>query len=348
MLFRSIVYLSTPSLYDFGYLQHFKELEYIVFDGRDEIDIDVFLPFHSLKEVRIPRVELRSDTSLSTNFPFFHTLKVLHVLHIDLPILAGQTFHKLERYEDDSRSFEINTWQLAELPVCTRLVVGLFTLASMKLPQILELSVLVYHDETDFDEPDPEEPNSVWERHVAVNSNLSGLKLLHFSDPRFEEIPYTDLIQILRSVPALETLIIDERYIENRYMDFFEAFVPVRARETTGLYRSSGEGQMSGVLCPKLESLQIQEFIFTERPRLLTEQPELLTEQSELIPILQDIVTLRTTIGSPLKSFTYYVSRYVSRHEEQPYSEQKWELIGKDGRFTMDEVVPAQRFELDI
>ena len=322
---RGIIYLSTPSLYDFGYLQHFRELEYIVFHGNRDIHIDCFLPFHSLKELRIPSVGLWPDTPLSTNLPFFHTLKVLHVRYIDYSILAGRTFHKLERYKEDYDAFTIDAGPLIELPVCNRLLVGLTKLASLNLPQILELGLLISGKV-----PNRDNAGSVWEKHVAVNSNLSGLKCLHFYDPYCEDIEYTDLIQILRSVPALEILIIDNRYIKNRYMDFFEAFVPVRAQEISGLHQSSEEGHRLGVLCPKLESLQIQEIHLTERP--------------ELMPVLKDIVTLRTTIGYPLKSFTFYICLYVAEKK----SEQKWELIGKDGKFTMGEVIPAQEFDLDI
>ena len=132
----------------------------------------------------------------------------------------------------------------------------------------------------------------------------------------------TDLIPILRSFPALETLVIDSGYILIPYVGFFKAFVPIRAQDTTGLYQSSGDGQPSGVLCPKLERLQIQGINLTEQP--------------ELIPVLNDIITLRTIIGSPLKSFTFCFYNYMQ------------ELVGKDGMFTVQEVVQAQRFELVI
>ena len=212
------------------------------------------------------------------------------------------------------------------MPVCTRLVVELSRLASLRLPRICELDVVI-HGGGYFDGEDSngEEPNSILGKHVAVNVNLSGLKFLHFYDPGFDEtIRRTDLIQILRFTPALETLIIDGGYIFIPYVGFFRAFVPIRARaqETGGLYHSSEEVPMPGVLCPKLESLQIQRISLTEQP--------------ELMPVLKEIVNLRITIGSPLKSFTFYSS------------EDMWELIGKDERFTMEEVVPVQHFELEI
>ena len=341
---HGIVSLSTPLPHDRASFQHFRELEYIVSEGRSNPPINFFLPFHSLKEVRIPDLTLRllPNTPLSTNFPFFHTLKVLDVWSIQSSFLAGQMFHKLERYKELSHRVERNTGLLTEMPMCTRLVVELSRLASLKLPQICELSVFMYGEEfsdeesdgekSDGREPDGEGPNSVWEMHVAGNSNLSGLKLLHFYDPFFEIMQCTriELIQILRSLPALETLIIDDGYLRIPYMDFFKAFVPLQVQEVSGLHQSSGGGQMSGVLCPRLKSLQIQGIRLTERP--------------ELMPVLNDIVTLRTTIGSPLKSFTFYISRYIPPR----CLEQKWELIAMNGMFTMEEVVPAQEFELDI
>lgn len=198
------------------------------------------------------------------------------------------------------------------MPVCTSLVVELARLATFKLPQICELSVFI----------DCEEPNNIWEKHIAVNSNLSGLKLLYFNEGRM--LPTRpDLIQILRSLPALETLIIDGEYINTPYIDFFKAFVPTGAQETTGLSISQtrGEGQISGLLCPMLESLQIQGIMLTEQP--------------ELMPVLKDIVTQHAIIGCPLKSFTFFFTSWSSEYRR------KWELIGKDGSFSMEDVVPA-------
>ena len=324
---HGIVLLSTPLGHDIAHFQHFRELEYITSEGNSNRPIGYFLPFHTLKEVRIPdlSLKLQPSTPLSINFPLFHTLKVLDVWSIQSSFLAGQTFHKLERYRELDHRIESNTGLLTEMPVCTRLVVELSRLAYLRLPQICELGVFIYG----------EEPNSVWEKHIKVNSNLSGLKLLHFYAPFFEieETTRTDLIQILRSLPALETLIIDDGYIylpDSPPMDFFKAFVRTRAHETAGLHQSSGEGQTSGVLCPKLESLQIQGISLTEQP--------------ELMPVLKEIVSLRTTLLSPLKSFTFYFPRHVVPE----HSRQKWELIGKDGRFIMEDVVPAQEFKLDI
>ena len=318
------------TLHDHVCSQHFTEVEYFTSTEFGDLPIENFLPCHSLKEVRIPWISLtsRPNTPLSTNFPFFHAVKVLKVYCFRFSFLAGQAIHKLERYKEQESEFEGNTCLLPEMPVCTRLVVKLSRLASLRLPRLRELGVFIepggYSNGKDSngEEPSGEEPNNIWGNHVAVNVNLSGLKLLQFRDPGFKTMRRTDLIQILRFTLALETLIIDGGYMFVPYVGFFKAFVPIRAEETSGLDHSSGDGQTSGVLCPKLESLQIEGIKLTEQP--------------ELMPVLKEIVTLRITIGSPLKSFTF------------SYLRNMWELIGNDGRFVMKEVFPAHRFELDI
>ena len=329
-----VTLVTTLMLHDHVCSQHFTEVEYFTSTDDRVLPIEFFLPCHSLKEVRIPWISLtsRPNTPLSTNFPFFHAVKVLSVYCFQFSFLAGQAIHNLERYKEQESESEGNTCLLPEMPVCTRLVVKLSRLASLRLPRIRELGVFIecsgYSNGRDSN---GEEPNSIWGKHIAVNSNLSELKLLQICFiPCSGRIRETDLTQILRFTPALETLIIDVGHIFISYTGFFQAFVPIRAQETAGLYHSSGEGQTSGVLCPKLESLQIQGISLTEQP--------------ELMPVLKEIVTLRTTIGSPLKSFTFYVPRYAALQ----FPEQKWELIGKDRRFTMEEIVPAQRFKLDI
>ena len=84
------------------------------------------------------------------------------------------------------------------------------------------------------------------------------------------------------------------------------------------------EGQIPEILCPRLESLQIEGIGPTVQP--------------ELMPVLQNIVTLRAIIGSPLKSFTFH----------HFYPHEQWELIGRDGSFIMEVVEPALGFRLDI
>ena len=82
---------------------------------------------------------------------------------------------------------------------------------------------------------------------------------------------------------------------------------------------------MSGVLCPRLESLRI-------------EYNQLTVEEPKLMAVLKDIVSVRATSGFPLKSFTFL--------SWSPNKE--WELIGRDRSFIMEEVVPARLFQLDI
>ena len=200
---------------------------------------------------------------------------------------------------------------LTEMPVCTRLSVQLSILATLKLPQIRELCVY-----------DIEEYHGIWEKRIAVNANLSGLKLLHVLHLRGP--PSIPITKILRLSPVLESLIIGVRCDSSSFVDCLLAFVPMNV---PGPNQSSWEGQISGVLCPRLENLQIEGII--------------LTEEIELMPVLKDIVTQRAAIECPLKSFTFYFNGY-------PATPQKWQLIGRDKGFTMEEVVPAKNFRLDI
>ena len=88
---------------------------------------------------------------------------------------------------------------------------------------------------------------------------------------------------------------------------------------------TSAPNQVSGVLCPRLESLQIEDIRLTD-------------ERPELMAVLKDIVSLRAMNGFPLKSFTFYYW----------HPDEKWELIGRDRSFMMERVVPARPFRLDI
>jgi hypothetical protein len=67
-------------------------------------------------------------------------------------------------------------------------------LSTFKLPRIHELAV----EFTDLKD------NMIWEKQIAVNTNLSGLKLLHMTGWHF----HGNLDQILRPLRSLETLII--------------------------------------------------------------------------------------------------------------------------------------------
>ena len=294
----------------------FKESEYLQVSSlpSNEFPIDFLLPFHNLRELRIiPLVlKMKSSTPLPANFPVFRTLKVLSAMLIQPSLLAGRTLHSLERYRESGSYYGGYQEQglLAEMPVCTRLYVSLSTLTHFKLPQVSELSVLF----------DREEPNMIWEKRVAVNANLSGLRLLHVRVWRSHI--EMDFIQILGFLPALETLVITWYLVTLPGVDFFRAFVPMRTQRTSGPNEESGEGQIPAVLCPKLESLQIERMKLPKRPQLMG--------------VLKEIVIQRTVVGFPLKSLTFMGSG------------RKWELIGMDGRFNMKEVDPAEEFELDV
>jgi hypothetical protein len=317
---HGIVPLSTTSPDNYIYFRPFKELEYNTTNTTLATPIDYFFSFHSLKEVRAPlsALEIEPNKKISHNLPCFHTLKVLYMWSIPASFLAGQTLHELERYGELKNGVDHNPGHglLTEMPVCTRLVAPLSRLATLKLPQITELSVCF----------DDEQPHNIWETHITANSNLSGLTLLHlWKVHHYPERPVMGIIKILGSVPALKTLVIDGRCLVVPHVPFFKAFVAADTRGSSRLNQSSWEGQTSRVFCPRLESLQIEYLSLTKHP--------------ELMPVLKDIVTLRAMIGSSLKSFTFYVPSYPER---------KWELIGRDRSFTMEEVVPAQRFQLDI
>ena len=295
------------------------EAEYITTNTVLTLPIDYLFSHHCLKEVRMIYTSWESgpNTPLSANAPLFHNLKILGVSSIPPSFLTGQTFHKLERYQERWIGCVDNPGQdpLTEMPVCTRLIVPLSRLATLKLPQICELVVSIDHEEPDY----------LWEQHIAVHANLSGLKLLGLCVGTREWSPFSDITKTLRSLPALEILVLSSNQLRVPYLTFFEALIPMNAQGTPGLHQSRWEGQISGVLCPSLESLQIEDI----RP----------TEEPGLMPVLKDIVLLRAITGSPLKSLTFY---YPGRQGG------KWQLIGKDRSFIMEAVVPAQRFRLDI
>jgi len=295
-----------------------RQSEYIATNENLKLPIDYFFSFHSLKEVRMRGLLLymRSNTQSSPDAPLFHTLKVLIISTCHLSPLASQTFHQLERYQE-RRTFDVDErrqdWLTEiEMPVCTRLVTSLSRLATLKLPQVRELEVYMNNEEG---------PDYLWEEYVAVNAQLSGLKLLSLSTTRDSTSYFNDVPKILGSLPALETLVLHKKHLVYPNVTFFEAFIPINAQGTS---EPMWEGQTPEVLCPRLESLQIEGIHPTFQPGLM--------------PVLNNIVTLRAIVGSPLKSFTFYYGIF----------NQKWELIGRDGSFTMEKGVPAQRFKLDI
>ena len=298
------------------YLSLPRESEYITTYVQLNLSIDFLFSFHSLKEVKMYNLDLKARPYIhpSRNAPIFHTLKVLAVRSMPLSFFAGQTFHKLERFKE-----RVKDWideepipeqgSLTGMPVCTRLAVSLPTLATLRLPQIHELCVYNIGKE-----------HHIWEKHIAVNANLSGLKLLHVLYLR--EQPSITFTKVLGLLPALESLIVRAGNHHSSLGDCLEALIPVNVPGPSGPDQSSWEGQISGLLCPRLESLQIEGIT--------------LPREAELLPTLKDIVTQRAAIGCPLKSFTFY------RRGE------KWQLIGRDKGFMMEKVVPAKEFRLDI
>ena len=304
-----------------GYFPFPRESEYISTKDGLPYCFDDFFFFHNLKKltVYLGSMRIRSNAHLSSNAPLFHTLEVLNVLITPSSFLAGHTFHRLERYREEMNECEdySGLGLLTEMPVCTRLVVPLTRLATLKLPQLRELVVFsnINHGEHDY----------IWEQHIAVNANLSGLKLLYLSvcDIMGPIGSIGDVVKILGFLTALEILVIYSSYFDDQPVAFFKAFIPMNTQGILGLNQPSHEDRVSGVLCPRLESLQIEFFRLNDK-------------DSELMAVLKDIVSLRAINGFPLKSFTFH------------YRAKKWQLIGRDRCFIMEEVVPAEAFQLDI
>ena len=253
-------------------------------------------------------------SSLPCAFPLFDALRVL-VMKCDNPsFLSGHIFHQLERcslLKEGRVKHSPRPCMLAEIgmPVCTKVDIDdPWVLAAFKLPQIQELAL-------DFSDPNC---SVIWETHIAVNANLSGLKLLHMKDWPFGK----DLIPILGSLPLLETFIITARH----GVDSLRAFLPMDANGTFVLKRTNAEGKTLAVLCPKLRHLRIES--------------ESLLEQPDLIPFAKDIITLRADCGSPLEVFTFSETFYQS----------KFDLIGRDGALTEESVLAekVEEFKLDI
>jgi hypothetical protein len=288
----------------------FKEAEYLHI-GNANVSIDVLSDFHHLVELRTREpCYFIEPTALPVNLPFYHVIRVLKAEGIHPSYFAGQTLHKLERCRVhlDWRSCDLSEGLFTEMPVCTRLDVrDLSLLATFKLPLVCELGVA-------FDHP---ESNLIWEEDIAVNANLSGLSLLHVHDWHDE----VDLIQILASVPVLESLIVGNGAKLN--VHFFRALVPNRTSGPNGLT------QIPTVLCPMLKSLQVEGV-----------DP---TEQSEMMHVLRVVVMLRAVEGSPLKWFTFVVF--------QPGPGSVFEMIGEDGSLTMEKTLldeGVEPFELAI
>ena len=251
-----------------------KEAEYLV--ARGQISIACLFTLHHLVELRVGNEQNILPTAPPPNLPLFHTLRVLAAKTIHPSFLAGQTFHKLERCRMSlhGEGPNLSQGQVTQMPVCTRLDVDDLTLlATFKLPQIRELGVSLNHPEF----------NMIWERHIAVNTNLSGLELLHV----YGRHQQAYLIQALRCLPVLKTLIVGD--VSDLDADFFTELVLVHPNETAGLMQSHNGAQIAAIPCPMLSSILIEGCDPTQR--------------SELILVLKKVVNLRAAYGSPLERF---------------------------------------------
>jgi len=290
----------------------FKEAEYLV--ARHRLSIGCLSTLHNLVELRVGDKQDILPTAPPPNLPLFRTLRVFTAENIRPSFLAGQTFHKLERCRVSLHGVDPNLsqGQVTHMPVCTTLDVNDLTLlATFKLPQICELGA-------SFDHP---EFNMIWEMSIAVNVDLSGLELLHV----YGWYQQADLIQVLRCLPALKSLIVGSS--SDLDADFFWEFVRTPPDETAAMMQSRDEGHVSGVFFPMLRSLLIEECDLTQRP--------------ELIPVFRQVVTLRAVWGSPLRRFTLF-DFALGR---------KTRLIGSQGSFVVNTMVlgrGAKRFRLDI
>jgi len=202
--------------------------------------------------------------------------------------------------------------QVTQMPVCTRLDVDDLTLlATLKLPRICELSVSFDHPGFDV----------IWETHISVNANLSGLELLHAHGWHQQ----ADLIQALRCLPVLRSLILSNG--SDLDAAFFGEFFPMYPDDNAVRMRSHDEGQIVEIICPMLSSLLIEGW-----------DP---TEQVDLIPVLKQVVTLRAVYCYPLKRFTLSAIKF----------RRKFELIGSLGGLVTEMVSldeDAEPFSLDI
>ena len=275
----------------------FKEAEYLV--ARHELSIECLSTLHHLVELRVGGEDDILPSEPPHNLPLFHTLRVLEAENIHHLFFAGQTFHKLERCRMTlyGEGPNLSKDQVTHMPVCTRLDVEELTLlATLELPQICELSVSFDHPEFDM----------IWEKHIAVNANLSGLELLHV----YGWYQQADLIQGLQCLPVLNNLILANG--SDLDVTFFGEFVGMYPNEAAGLMQPHNEGHISPTLCPMLRSLLIEGCDPTERV--------------ELIPVMKHVVTLRATFWSTLKRFTLTAID----------SGRKFKLIGSQGRLVTE------------
>ena len=290
----------------------FKEAEYLA--AGHELSFSHLLTLHHLVELRFRDGRGVLPDALPPNFRLFHTLGVLEAENIHPSFLAGQTFHKLQgcRISLRGEGPKLSQGQVTQMPICTRVdVKDIALLATFELPQICELGTSFVHPEF----------NLIWETHIAVNANLSGLELLHL----YGWNQRADLVQALGFLPALKTLIITNGSYPDA--DFFGIFLPMDSDGTSASRQSCDEAQKSTILCPMLRELLIEECD--------------LTDQIELISVLEKVVTLRGVAGYPLKTFTFSDFRCHKR----------FELIGSNGGFVLEQGVLGEDdepFRLDI
>ena len=298
----------------------FKEAEYL------RLPSDLYPDFffiHDHMELKLYGYhEIRLSRPLPFDLPLFYALRVLVMEDSDPTFLFGHTFPKLERCRVGSWSAMNNATLSGEtkMPFCTRVEISdPNLLATFELPQIRELAISA--DLSNFKT-----------EISTVDGNLSRLNLLHLSDWPFNG----DLIVILRSLLLLETLIISSEI----HVISLKALLPMDKNGASKLMQTSDEAselthtlnddeRILTLLCPRLQNLQIEAIAPLEQPRQ--------------IPFINDVVRLRAEMGSPLKSFTL--------SEFHPQHGRKFELIGKDGGFTMEETAlpeETKRFELDI
>jgi len=211
----------------------FKEAEYLV--ARHRLSIGCLSTLRNLVELRVGDEQDEQGilpTAPPPNLPLFRTLRVLVARNLHPSFLAGQTFHKLKRCRVSLPNVDPNLsqGQVTQLPVCTTLDVDDLTLlAAFKLPMICELGASFDHPEFDM----------IWETYIVVNVNLSGLELLHV----YGWYQQADLIQALRCLPALKSLIIGNG--SDLDADFFGEFVPMHLNETAVSIQSHDVGQIS-------------------------------------------------------------------------------------------------------
>ena len=259
----------------------FQDAEYLWADQDQHLSIDLLSTLHHLMELRIFDEGGILPNNPPPDLPLFHTLRVFEAKIIHPSFLAGRTFDMLQRcrISNSSEDPKLSEGQVTQMPVCTTLDVGDLTLlATFKLPQIRKLGVSFDHAAFKL----------AWEKHITMNANLSGLKLLHV----YAWYRQADLIQVLRCLPALKSLILGGG--SDLDAGFFGEFVPMsqNTNGTSALGQSYDEGPISTILCPLLRQFLVEDFDSTE--------------QLELIPVLKDIVTLRSVAGSPLKKFALF------------------------------------------